>query len=200
MCNYFAPWLAAIGSILVAISAIWGEWLRNTFAGPKLSFLDDIKYDFNVTRSGNSVVYCIIKLINGRKWSPAKHVRIRCTSIQRKKDGEFSLEPVNVPVQLRWSDNLLDQIQIPDVNSEILCNIGYVTQGADRFCIPVHYMPNNFKGFVMSGETVRLSLVAEADNYCQNKPIVIEIFWNGQWSIVPEEMKAHLKVRLVDQS
>jgi hypothetical protein len=31
-----ALWFTAVGTVAVAILAIWGDWFRNRFAGPKL--------------------------------------------------------------------------------------------------------------------------------------------------------------------
>jgi len=63
----------------------------------------------------------------------------------------------------------------------------------------LYIVPNNFKGFVMKGEAVRLALSAYADNYASASALVLEIAWDGEWGEDVTEMRRHLVINQVQE-
>ena len=192
-------WISAIGSILVAILAIWGDYFRSLLAGPKLTIdIYNPKGDFNIAGvniigEGKYRYYYHLKIKNVRQWSPAKRVRILCTSIARKQGDKFTPESLVIPVQLTWAFPSLNEAT-PIISTEKICDIGYVGEKEQHFVLTPYIVPNNFRGIVSKGETIRIGLVAEADNYVSKKPYYIDIYWDGNFSRDKEVMAKHLVI------
>ena len=56
------------------------------------------------------------------------------------------------------------------------------------------YFPNNFRGFILGGEAMRVTVVASAHNG-RSEPLVVEVSWDGTWSADLEEMRRHLVIK-----
>lgn len=56
--------------------------------------------------------------------------------------------------------------------------------------------PPGFPGFLSADKTMRLELVAVAENARSNL-LHLEIAWDGRWHDQPEEMQKHLVVRTI---
>jgi hypothetical protein len=193
-----ASFLTAIGTIAVAVLAIWGEKVREVLASPKVSFfLRDQAASFTHTGDQKKRAYWHIDVVNHRKWSPVKNIRLLVTGIEKKgADGAFYHQPLPVPVQLTWSHPQFHELS-PTVIARDVCDLGYLEQGADRFVPSLYIMPNNFRGFVIKGEAMRLAITAYADNYASTLPLVLEIAWDGEWGEDVGEMRRHLVVNQV---
>jgi len=89
--------IAAIGTFIVSIMAIWGEKIRHIFACPMLE-LRTLGFGAE-TRFGDGkpALFYHLELINKRTWTPAKNVKILCTQIAKKlnNETEFKVEETN---------------------------------------------------------------------------------------------------------
>jgi len=195
-----AFFLTALGTIAVAVLAIWGDKVRELLAGPKVSFfLRDQAASFTYTGEQNKRAYWHIDVVNHRKWSPVKKIRLLLTGIEKKgADGALYHQPLPVPVQLTWAHPQFHELS-PTIVARDVCDLGYLEQGADRFVPSLYIVPNNFKGFVMKGEAVRLALSAYADNYASASALVLEIAWDGEWGEDVTEMRRHLVINQVQE-
>ncbi|MGA2145044.1 MAG: hypothetical protein ABSH49_08780 [Bryobacteraceae bacterium] len=193
-------WLAAIGTIAVAILAIWGDWFRSVFAGPKLELsLRDPLGDLNSRANGTRVIYYHITVTNTRTWSAAKAVRLMVVAVDKLRPGDTYLpEHLAVPIQLNWAFASFHE-QFPTVVQDDICDFGFLDQGAARFELALYVRPNNFKGYVAANETMRVSIVASGHNVQPSKPLVIEVAWDGKWSADKDEMRRHLVIREVKE-
>lgn len=188
----------AIGTVAVAILAIWGEKIRAWFAGPKLQFkLHNPRGDLTRWQDNRRTIYYHIKLENKRRWAVARRVRILLVAISKKApDGSFVPESLIVPVQLTWPFPQFREL-LPDIHAEEVCDLGYLDEGSQQFKLPLYVYPNNFRGFLSPNEAMRISLVASADNFTSKSPYVLEISWNGKWFDNLEEMRKHLVIKEV---
>lgn len=192
--------LIAIGAITVSILAIWGEKVRNWLAGPKLEIsLHDTRGNLTSRQSGQRTIYYHVKIVNKRTWSPARRVRILCTSIaKRASDGSFVQEPLLIPVQLTWAFPTFHEL-LPTIRKDDICDLGFLDENSNQFKLSLYLYPNNFRGFISANEAMRISLVVSADNYTSKSHYVIEISWNGKWSSNLEEMKKYLVVKAIKE-
>jgi len=185
----------AIGTVGVCILAIWGERIRSYVSGPRLQLrIHDARGDLTWRKSGTQTIYYHVKTENNPHRAPARNVRIFCTSIGKKRaDGSFVLEPLAFPVQLTWP--FRKGGEPPTIVKDDICDFGYLDQGAPEFKASLYNYPNNFRGFVKAGETMRFGLIAKADNFTSTQPCILEVSWDGEWHADLEEMQKHLVVR-----
>jgi len=194
--NTIAQVFAAVGTVAVAILAIWGDKVRAAIAGPKLELqLRDAKGNLTLRGNQQKTIYYHIKVTNRRKWSPARYVRVLVTGLEKKRpDGTFFPEPLACPLQLTWAFPQFHEL-LPTVATNDICDLGFLDEGAQRFALSPYVLPNNFRGFVQAGESMRVSIIASAHNYESKSPLVLEIAWDGKWSTDMDEMQRHLVIR-----
>lgn len=190
-----AGFLTAIGTIAVAVLAIWGDRVRDALAGPRITLrLRDERGSLTTRGTHQRVIYWHLELINHRRWSPIRNVRLLVTSIEKMRpNGTFFPEHLPVPVQLTWAFPQFHELS-PTVVDRDFSDLGYLDEGKDRFALSPYFVPNNFTGFFSKGEAMRVSISAAADNFSSIDPLVREISWNGQWDDDMEEMRKHLTI------
>ena len=190
-----AQFVIAAGTVTVCILAIWGERIRSYVSRPRLELrLHDSRGDLTWRRGGVQTIYYHVKVRNKRQWAAARHVRILCSSIWKKAaDGSFVREPLAFPVQLTWPFRKVEEM--PTIVVDDICDFGYLDVDSDQFKPSLYVYPNNFRGLVGTGETVRFGLIAKADNFTSKRPCVLEVSWDGKWNADLEEMQKHLVVR-----
>lgn len=194
--------MTAIGTIAVAIAAVWGDWLRTRFAPPRLT-LRLREEGVPVPRQGGpTAIYHHIRVENGVSWrpawSPAEAVRVLVVAISRRgPDGEFHPEPpLAYDTQLTWSPTEFHEV-FPTINDYDQCDLGSLDQGAPEFRLSVYAAPRNFPGSVAANQAIRVTIIARARNG-RSRPLTVQIAWDGQWFSNPNEIKNHLVVSPVN--
>jgi hypothetical protein len=193
--------IQALGTLAVAILAIWGDRIRSAVAGPKISIrLRNEKGNLTLRANQKRTIFYHLELHNHRVWSPVRNVRLLLTSIEKKRpDGTYFPEQVVAPLQLTWSFPQFHEIS-PTVSKLDICDLGFLDEDADRFSPSLYVYPNNFRGYVGKGESMRIGIIATADNYHSQSPLVFEISWDGKWDDDMEEMRRHLVIRQTSSS
>jgi hypothetical protein len=188
---------AAIGTVAVAILAIWGEKVRALVAGPKLRLsLRDSRGNLTVRANGRRTVYYHILVRNERTWSPATSVRITVTSIEKRRpDGTYFLETVVAPLQLTWAYAEVHEL-LPTIVESDTCDLGFLDEDANRFTLPLYVTPNNFRGYVGPNEAMRVHIVGSGYNVSTD-PLVLQVSWDGVWSSDMDELQRHLVIQEV---
>jgi hypothetical protein len=185
-----------VGTILVAVLAIWGDLARSWWSGPKLKVrLLTGSGELTTIADGTPVRYYHVKVTNGRKWSPPRNVRVLITKILLPaSDGSWVDRSFSGPLQLTWQ---FPQFRTPFsfIGPDDVSDLGYIPKG-QRFILSPYIVPNNFTGFVEGNQTIRAEITAVADNG-QSDSIVLEIAWNGSWSDNQVEMSQHLVIKEV---
>jgi hypothetical protein len=206
MANIIIDAAIAIGTVSVAILAIWGERVRAVLSPPKLELEAHNKFrgDPNIIRTptGQQVgrgMYFHLKVVNKRPWLPVKNCRVLLMGISnRGPDNIFHPSRLVVPSQLVWAPASFAPV-MTTVTKEQIVDLGNIQEGDDSFCPALYSTPNNFLGFVKAGEAVRYELAIEADNFVSTKNKVIEVAWDGQWEFEPEKMEDHLRIREIHE-
>jgi hypothetical protein len=188
----------AIGTVLVAILAIWGDYFRYKFAGPQIELsLNDPRGDLTLRSNQTHTYFFHLKVHNRRQWSPAKDVRVLLDRIaKRAPDGSFVLEPLVYPLPLAWTPGEIKDFQRTVADTET-CDLGFLDEKADNFRLSTLITPNNFKGYVRAGAALRARIVASGRDATSSKPLFLEIAWDGRWTVDRDEMKKHLVVKEV---
>ncbi|MGA2796482.1 MAG: hypothetical protein ABSE63_02775 [Thermoguttaceae bacterium] len=183
--------LVALGTMAVAIIAIWGEWLRPR---PKLEIILDNPKGFV---HGDTIFYHV-KIINKRPWVTAKNVQVQCTAIAKKRpDGSFSQEQMLYPLPLIWAPAEFTGLE-STFASEKLCDLGRVRNKSDEFSLAARYWwTQNYPGTVKADGAMRIRLYVQSHNFKSKKPFDIEISWDGTWLDNLEEMAKHLIIKEV---
>lgn len=191
----WAEILEAIGSLVVAVLAIWGDQVRAWLFGPKLelSLAHDVP-DLTNRNDGKKALFYHLRITN-HGHTLAEAVTVRCTSIWRKAaDGKYRSEQLLYPVLLRWTPAELGRVLV-SVRTSDVCDLGSLVENEARFEIAALVRPNNFRGSVAGNESIVVGIEAIGKNVT-SKPYFVEISWDGVWSPNINEMAAqHLVVR-----
>jgi hypothetical protein len=166
-------------------------------AGPRLVLsLRPGTGDVSHWADGRTELYHHITVRNLRRWSPAKQVRLLVVGLaKRAPDGAFLPEPLAAPLPLTWAFTG-GQERMPSVDRRDVCEFGFLGEHADRFRLATGTFPDDFRGFVLAGEAMRVEVIASARNFRSRRPLTIEVSWDGGWADV-REMHRHLAVREV---
>jgi hypothetical protein len=199
MLDTLASWFTAIGTVAVAIMAIWGDAIRSRVAGPRLTITLRPRGDANPRNDGTRSIYHHVIVENNHGWSAAEAVRVLVVDIaKRGPDGSFFPQPPITPLQLSWAFPQFQEIlpTIPSSGPARTCDLGYLDEGSQRFRLSTYIFPNNFPGAIIAGEAIRVVLIAAAQNG-QSRRLHVEISWDGKWSNDLDEMQRHLVVKEV---
>jgi len=190
--NWMTFWtaLAAVGTILVAISAVYGDLLRAKLIGPKLKIIPYnlrgdpttvTEYDPSTKKPTKSYTayYYHLKAVNSRRFIPAKNCRVMLRQLHRLgPDREFHPEVMIVHYQYVWAPAEWAPV-FQTVADEAVLDFGRISQG-DLFRPTLYAWGFNFKGFVNPGDSVRFSLQIVADNYVSPRMQIFQVDWNGK--------------------
>lgn len=196
--NLVVQIFVAIGTIAVAVLAIWGDKIRSSIAGPNLELkLRDSRGSLTSRANKKRAIYYHLQLVNKREWSPAKHVRLLIIGIEKRRpDGTFFPESLIAPLQLTWAFPQFHEL-LPTIATSDVCDLGFLDEDSQRFDVSLYIIPNNFRGYVEPGQSMRVSIIASAHNYESKKPLKLEISWDGAWNSDLEEMQRHLVIKEV---
>jgi hypothetical protein len=196
--NTIAIVFTAIGTVAVAILAIWGDPIKDYFLGPRLALsLVDPKGDLTIRNDGKKAYYYHVKVSNQRGRNVAKAVRVVLQGISRRTaSGEFVRHPLVYRLPMVWTPMELGEAERTVVD-ESTCDFGNLVQSGEAFRPCLRGTPNNFRGQVEKDSCVRFELVATGQNVFSPRPAVFEVAWDGQWTENQEEMQRHLVIRKV---
>jgi len=190
-----AEWVTAVGTLLVATVAVWGEHLRKLLWRPKLVLEEpDERGHFTTAQDGHQVWYCHVQVRNTRAWCPARNCRVLLRAAHRRgPDGRFAPVPLWTPIQLQWSFPSYTPLT-PTVVRHQRADLGVLDKEAEVFNPLPYFCPTYFNGKVAKGEAVRYIVEVEGENFVPKEQAVIEVAWDGKWTENPEEMRTHLTV------
>lgn len=194
--------LIALGTLLVAVLAIWGPWVRSILTPPKLSIQQhDLRGTLTQFTDGRHVFYYYLKLVNSSpwRWRLSKNCRVLLKSVLRQNsDQRFLPVPLPVSPQFVWAPAETTPAAI-NITKEQVIDFGRLIENGPHF-EPVLYMyPNNFQGYVGPNEVVRYCLEIAADGYMSKKLYIFEVSWNGRWSDDLDEMRKHLIIHEIKE-
>ena len=202
-CDQIIQLFVAIGTIAVAILAIWGDRIRYVIGlRPKLDLtLIDPEGEFvnigiSVDGSTTPARYYHLKVSNKNRWSPATNVRVVITGIAiPAADGQYVSQGLTGPLQLTWRFDKFHPAMYSTVGSDDICDLGGIKQG-EKFSLTPYIFPNNFQGHLEANRRMLIEVKAIADN-AESRTVCIEISWDGKWEDDTKKMAEHLVVKEV---
>ena len=189
-------WAMVIGTLLLAVIALWGHIIRGRWLGPRLKIaLKDPKGNKSKFTDGVMSRYYHLRVFNERRVAPAHNVRVVIQNIYRPKaDGTMCLSPLSGQIQLAWQYQASNP-QFQTIGAESSCDLGHLRQN-ESFKLSALYKSISFDDTVKAGEKIVLDLLA-LSNETESDIFRIEISWDGQWSDDSDEMVNHLVLRPV---
>jgi hypothetical protein len=187
---------AAVGTLALAVLAIWGEWCRARFARPQLTVaLRKKEGERTVFGDGRAVRYHHLVVKNNRRWAPARNVMTVVTAVNRLgPDGSWQPKLQTGPLPLTWQfgGGIPNQSLI---GSERVCDLGLILKG-EPFRLALLVTPNSLDPQVRKTERMRVTVRAVAET-AESSAVTIEVSWDGEWEDGDAEMGRHLVVRQV---
>ncbi len=190
------PSLAALATVLVAILAIWGDWIRAHLAPSKLAIeLPDDAVDLVPAKGGKRAWFYHLKVVNKRRWRTPRNCRVLIRAVGRQMtNGDFQHIPVVVPMQYAWAPLEVTPIQV-DIHDMQMLDFGILAEGSDVFSPRFYWRSGSFQGDVRAGEVVRYFLQIVSDGFVSKDFHIFEVAWDGQWSDNQHNMLSHLVIK-----
>ncbi|MGA8871804.1 MAG: hypothetical protein WB460_11740 [Candidatus Acidiferrales bacterium] len=187
--------VTALGTLLLAALAIWGDRIKDWLFGPRLElFLVDPRGDRTRRNSGRDVIYYHLRVKN-RRLAVAKSVQVLVQGMSRRTPGgTFVPDRIVYPLPLVWTPAEMRQSS-RDVFGTSTCDFGFLDLMSPAFEIATQIRPNNFRGGVGAGESVRFEIIAAGENVYFTKALVLQVSWDGNW--VDPPIEAHLVIEQV---
>jgi hypothetical protein len=197
---------AAIGTVAVAVMAIWGERVRTWVAPPRLRLVlrsprgvpAELVMPGVNTAAPILSMYYHVKVVNDRPWLPVKDCRVLLTGYSKRgPDGRFHPDDVPVPLQFPWAPNHSQGERFRTIVTFQVIDLFRVVERDSLIWPQLYDQVTSFKGYIAKGEAARYQIEIDAPGLPVSVPQVFEISWSGQWSFEPESMEKHLRVREV---
>jgi hypothetical protein len=157
----------------------------------------EVTLEFHQARKqqGREQEFYHLRVKNGRRWAPARNVRVVLTGLARSTaDQSFATLPLSGPLQLQWQF-AQTSLQYPVIGPDHTCDLGHVESNSG-FSLSTYVTPNNFQGMIRGNQRIRVEIRGLADNG-ESDPLFLEIAWDGVWSDDTVEMRRHLLVKAV---
>jgi hypothetical protein len=193
-----SQWTLALGTILVAVFAIWGHIIRIRWLGPKLRLaLKNPKGNESMFSDGIVSRYYHVRVWNDRRATPARNVRVVIKTLYRPSaDGTMVQTTLSGPMQLSWQfQGHTPQFQT--IGAESICDLGFIRKG-EVFKLSTLFHSISFNPSVNKGEKIIVGLIALSDE-AESNELKLSIAWDGSWSEDSDEMLKHMVIKQLDK-
>jgi hypothetical protein len=201
-----ANWAVAIGTLVLALVAVFQQWLQELFVHPKLNL--DVRLarpDAEKTLFNNGVDVYYFRLAVTNTGNMAAHdVQVYVSGIEREA-ADKSYKPVErfMPMALIWAHmgSPTKPHLLPNMPRSF-CDLGHISDPARKagtfealpevapdatvLALDLEVKPNS-KGYLLGPGTYRLSLKVAASN-CPPRDYILEAVVRGQWFADEDKM------------
>lgn len=190
---------AALATVFVGYLAIEADRIRAWWHGPKLTLAKHDNFRFAASEGGKRAHFLLLRVENAPKRTSAINCRVILYRIMRQiGNGPFVEEPVPVPLQLRWSP-YPNAPQLTTVTSSQVLDLGAFVETENSFRPFFYFYPNNFKATSGGGERIQYHIEVSADNFRTAYRTIIEVWWNGIWTPIPEQMAKNVELKIFEE-
>lgn len=189
----------AVGTILVAIAAIWGDWLNSRLNPTRARIeLHNIKGSKEVDAGwGGRIVRYHLKVVNKTPWKTLDSCRVLLTEVHRKdSSGTFQREPLPVPRQFIWAPADLSPTAVTFSKERIL-DFGALSLSEDRFRPCLYPQGGQLHAEAAKHDVVRYRLQVVAENFQRHGTQLFEVAFDGTCCDDLDELARHLVIREV---
>lgn len=200
-----ADWVVALGTLAVALVALFGDMVRGLFAKPpRLKILDEkgvtakVKLSFTdgegqLQERFEDARYYHIEVANPRRrLAPLRGVRVYLVMVeQRSADQTF--RPIwNARIPVMWRTQAVQPL-LQDIGPAAHADLCSVVKG--KF-LQLHLLTTPFDLETVYREPVALRLTFLAHGLLvDSAPFPVEVHWDGEWDDDAEKMSRHLVVK-----
>jgi hypothetical protein len=181
----------------LVVAAIWGEKIRQWLNKPRLRMILDQQTLTTHSDTNKKGWYYHLLVINDKKNSPAKNVRVLLSKVSKKgPDGLWHEHKFSGPVQVMWIwPDMMPQYLT--VGPEEHSTFGRLLEDSNLFEFRLYLRPMNLPSGIPPNDPTKLEFKAVSDT-AESKVLRLEIAWDGQWVQGITEMKDHLIIKEVD--
>lgn len=184
---------AVLTSAIIAILAIWGDWIRYTLTPPRLVVKLRSERGQLTVINGKKFRYYHLEVSNSCAWVFAKNVQVYVNQIDRINPANEWIKTYETgPIPLAWQYAAHCPETI-NIGKERYCDLGHICE-SQEFVISTRFVPAGFDGTLKQQQRMRVHLVAVADN-AKSSPMKLELAWDGKWDDGTDEMARHLSVK-----
>jgi hypothetical protein len=187
----------AIGTLAVAIVAIWGDRLTNLLNPTRARIaLHNIRgQKEGDPANGGTVISYHLKVVSTTRWKTLQNCRVLLTHIRRKgADGWFHDDPFPVPRQFVWAPSELSPLAL-NFSKEHIFDFGALWFKDAMFKPALAAQGGKFNADVGANQALRYRLQIVADNFNHHGGQVFEVAFDGTCSEDMDEMSRHLVIR-----
>jgi hypothetical protein len=186
----------ALGTIALAILAVYGDCIRSWLTGPRLSLvIADAKPSPFPTAQGEPRWYWFLKVVNSRPSASATNCVVQLKTLSRRlSNGDFADIRLAYSLVLYWPPREFTA-WTKTVRQNEPVDFGYVAKGSSRFAPSARAYPLNFAGFLEPNGTMRYGFEIVSDQFVSPTLHEFEVSWDGEWTDDVDDMANHLKIR-----
>jgi len=199
--------IQALGTLSVAVAAIWGDWLRSYLLPPRLriELLDprdkpitqtrQIQQGGQLVRQDSEARYYHLRLSNDKPFAVAHEAQVVFTRIERESPNGHPQTVYQVAVPLAWRNQReLDPRPWRTVGRQPHeADLLYVRQ--DGLFLTPMVVPNNFPVCYPSGQRIVFWVTVQARSIdAESEALRLEVAWDGAWEPGDAEMARHLLI------
>lgn len=191
--NAIVNGFVAFGTILLAVLAIYGEWIRSRLLGPKLKLvLDNPK---GMLYPSGDRIYSLL-VTNERPSAIAMNCQVHLKRLWRRMpNGEYREIQLPHPLVMSWPPSEYTPMSIT-MRRENRVDFGSLQSGK-CFRPGVRVYPSNFDGVVKAGGAMRYGLEIVSDHFVSSNLQLFDVAWKGEWNEDDEKMLKNLQIREV---
>jgi hypothetical protein len=190
--------LVALGTLIVAFVAVFGDWIRSRIIPPKLVLslrpptLTEVR---NATQDKVGMAwYFGLDVRNLRPWRKATNCRVVLTALHRAcSEGRVEPEPMSIPLPFHWAVVPVAPLYLSVTSQGEVVNFGVLQQGKDFEPVLIS-RTLNFRHTVRANETAWFSVQIRADDLISEHCQVFKVFWDGQWSDDSKEISSRVQI------
>jgi hypothetical protein len=184
--------IGAAGTWIVAIMAIWGEWVRSRLFKPKLEIVPKGLGLVVTQNDGHKARYFSVSVRNPTRFPMAHDAQLVLTRVEQP-DAAGNPYPVFEEIlPLWWQRQEAARLMTRNIGTEQDSALFYVRDdGMIQFMAIV--VPNHFPAQHRGVTKLWVTLQAVADE-ADSRPVRLRIDYDGQWHIGDAEMRTkHLR-------
>jgi hypothetical protein len=181
---------AAVGTWLVAMLAICGEWIRSRLFRPKL-LVEQAGLDEIVRQNDMDARYYVLRVRNAKRFPPAHEVQISITLVEQPNPQGQPYEVFKYGVPLGWVRQEVLPLRLT-IGADAYAALFFVQQDGSFHFTPIVQLvqfPPLRQGSVDYWVTLQAKSV-ETDS----KPLRLRIIWDGHWEPGQTEIERHITV------
>jgi hypothetical protein len=198
-----AEWLTAIGTLLVAIAAIYGDRIRGFLFSPDLRVsLYDPRGEFSPQRfktvengvpveSIRKTRWYHVQISNDKRFAVAHEVQVLIATLEKSGPNGLPMPTYAAgQLPLRWQHQEVYPAATRTIGRPERADPLYVTETKELALTPL-FFPSSLQVTYRGRTTLWITIFAGSIE-TDSKPLRLQVAWDGEWDPGEAEMAQHL--------